>query len=579
MIPVKDNTKVGYYNNGRAISGQRMLLGQNLSGCHEFSPETYYKDAMKTGYTSGVGNDLAVGPDASGWFDCTVVGTSWTAILWAARSELADDSVAQRSQGRWVIKWSGTGDIELSSTAGTLVSSVANRAVYDMDSSRATSWLRIDNGYPTDIVVVKEEDEVAFDAGDDTDSKLISNLAGVPVIRFMDMMNTNASYARDYSEYQTILGGLDAWSVSPYVPMSKIAEICNLSVSDPWVCIPAMATDACVTSMANDLFAALDVDKKVYVEYGNEIWNFAGAFKNSWRFSFLGDIPVYEATVDPVTASVNQVAHGLTTGDELSCFNTPEHSVFPYALGSAAFVIVDDVDNFRLATSNALALAGTDDAPLDAKITKLRYKIFADGILDQFTNYAIRSVEIWDIFKGVFGDRSINVGGSQAVNVNVTNGILAHQPFREKFDYIAIAPYFNIDQLTDFELKSYAEIQTYLTDVEFPYKKSFVDDQNDVIGRNALLCYEGGDHSFNDANTPAQITYIESWATSQENADSFVEYVQMLADSNVKLFCNFNMTLSSAGGEAFGMMNDVNDTSAPRYVSYLAEINKGGVGK
>jgi len=567
MIPIKDVTKEGYYNDGRAIAGQRMKLGHNVSWFKAFAASGFMKDQMRQASFNGTSGEVV--EDVNGWFDCSAVG-------FTVADYMPWQSTEGRQEGRWIIRWNGTGTVELNFSS--LFESGANYNIYDVPADKHNYFATASDGYPTEITIVRVEEEADFLAGNNIDKTFLENISGASVIRYMDAMDTNSSNVVSYSEYTE---GFYKFSQVPYMPMAFIAEISNRSGSDPWLCIPAMANDACITSLANALFSDLDTDKKVYVEYGNEIWNFAPGFSNSNNWNLLGDIPVFNPTVNPTLASVNQVAHGLTTGDEIKLFNQPTHSVFPFAFGAAAFVIVDDVDNFRLSDSNANALIDVDLAPIDSRVTKIRYKITADAVFDENYNYALRSTECWDIFVSVFGsDRVVKIGaGQSSFTVRTQNLIDSYAPFREQMDFFAIAPYFEITGLASYETATLSEIQTYLTEVNFPARAATTVEHGEILGRNIVVCYEGGDHSKIDGATVPQQEKVEEWTVSTEAGESFTEYLEMLVGAGVKLFDHFTMVEPIAGGDAFGLMQTPDDVTATKKVAYDVQISKGGVGK
>lgn len=62
-----------------------------------------------------------------------------------------------------------------------------------------------------------------------------------------------------------------------------IAQLCNRLDADPWLGIPILANDSAVAVIAQKLRDGLDSDRKVYLEYHNEVWNPA------YPFSLGGD--------------------------------------------------------------------------------------------------------------------------------------------------------------------------------------------------------------------------------------------------------------------------------------------------
>ena len=57
-------------------------------------------------------------------------------------------------------------------------------------------------------------------------------------------------------------------------PYEDMIELCNEAQKDMWINIPALATPQFVQSLAQLIYANLDPNLNVYVEYGNENWNY-----------------------------------------------------------------------------------------------------------------------------------------------------------------------------------------------------------------------------------------------------------------------------------------------------------------
>jgi hypothetical protein len=110
-------------------------------------------------------------------------------------------------------------------------------------------------------------------------------------LRFMDWQETNGSCAREWKDRRTLTyytqrgTGGDAvgiwgdpfpahkWKRSSGVALELCIQLCNLTATDCWLCVPHLATDEFVTEMARLVKAKLDPARKVYVEYSNEVWN------------------------------------------------------------------------------------------------------------------------------------------------------------------------------------------------------------------------------------------------------------------------------------------------------------------
>lgn len=85
------------------------------------------------------------------------------------------------------------------------------------------------------------------------------------------------------------------------VPISDMVELCNLKNCDMWINVPALATNACVTSMASYIAANLNANLRCIVEYTNEHWNSATAFTQFWYCFMKGQM---DATIAAATSNV-----------------------------------------------------------------------------------------------------------------------------------------------------------------------------------------------------------------------------------------------------------------------------------
>jgi hypothetical protein len=104
------------------------------------------------------------------------------------------------------------------------------------------------------------------------------------VLRFMDFLATNSNQQRSwpdrltpsqYSMNQTVSGY--GWQGKGGAYEYAIA-LCNELNADCWLTVPALADDDYVRQLAALIKVQLNPNLKVYLEYSNELWNFAPAF-------------------------------------------------------------------------------------------------------------------------------------------------------------------------------------------------------------------------------------------------------------------------------------------------------------
>lgn len=127
-------------------------------------------------------------------------------------------------------------------------------------------------------------------------------------VRFMDWGATNSNPIVSWSDRPR---PSDAAKPSPTIggrtgdvglPIEFMVELCNRTGTDAWINVPVMAdsayvanlvktvlygsdgTDPYSTTATNPVWKPLAPDLKLYLEYGNELWNSAGGF---WGFHWL----------------------------------------------------------------------------------------------------------------------------------------------------------------------------------------------------------------------------------------------------------------------------------------------------
>jgi hypothetical protein len=90
------------------------------------------------------------------------------------------------------------------------------------------------------------------------------------VLRFMDWMNTNGSMQKVWSDRPV---QSDYTYQRRGVPIEVLIALSTRTSADMWVNLPHMADNDYVSAFANLVANTLHQDRKVYVEYSNEVWN------------------------------------------------------------------------------------------------------------------------------------------------------------------------------------------------------------------------------------------------------------------------------------------------------------------
>jgi len=257
-------------------------------------------------------------------------------LLWPFHAGYAGDPGneiprGQIAGGRWVVSWQGSADIRLDSFS-------QDQYLADASSGPATGMLKdgkrvylLDPGASLGHLIVREldpedpltdlsvhlpdpaspEERALNEAESLWHPSFLSTFDRLPFnhIRFMDWMHTNANPARDWSDRRLprmILqnaGGIprppaDGFPLSrnPGLAYEYIIDLSNEVETDPWICIPHMATDDYIRKMArlfkygsdgvepyttqvdSPVFPPLNSERKLYIEYSNEVWSSGGSF-------------------------------------------------------------------------------------------------------------------------------------------------------------------------------------------------------------------------------------------------------------------------------------------------------------
>ncbi len=226
--------------------------------------------------------------------------------------------------------------------------------------------------------------------------RFLENLESFDVIRLMDWMDTINSDVVSYDDYPKETSA--RWNPAPAAIM---AELANRLGADLWINVPHLADHDFLfaqdpvsqeaSGLAADLAARLDVSRKLYVEYGNEIWN-----------------PEFEAYLEVAI------------------------------LGCHALPGMFDVCNDDLDSENATPCEGHPDDPVPA----------CDTARVRYTSH--RSLELWqdvaDAFDHHLADSSasrlVRVLSSRTGDSALHDALLSHEDAYQSTDAFAVGGYF-----------------------------------------------------------------------------------------------------------------------------------------
>lgn len=247
------------------------LVGINLAGISYWSTEIPFVDVFRAsqpfisqakGRSYGKGDPLELREDG--------YPKQLAAEHWADSIVLGND--AKYKGGEYVCLYEGKGKVELASDAkmtkqepGRIEAAVTPKHHISVKISATDPADPIRN-----IRLMRKEFEAAA-AQRPFDPDFLKLWSNMKVLRFMDWMQTNGSKIATWNGRPKLAD--QTWQTKG-VPVEAMVELANTLKADPWFCMPHLADDDYVRSFAKLVKEKLAPDRKVYIEYSNETWNF-----------------------------------------------------------------------------------------------------------------------------------------------------------------------------------------------------------------------------------------------------------------------------------------------------------------
>ena len=209
---------------------------------------------------------------------------------WATSLELADgrrvgrlativmggaEVPGQFPEGRYTVTWEGSG--ALSADGVRLVEQAENTLVYEYGgSSTVVLYLeetdpRGTGDYVRNISMLRP-DAVA---GETFHRAYLDYLRPFSVIRPLHFLGDQLTYGPPIPWEDRKPLSYSHWGGALGAPYEVAIDLANESVSDLWLNIPIGADDHYVRELAGLTLERLDPNRRLYLELGNELWNFA----------------------------------------------------------------------------------------------------------------------------------------------------------------------------------------------------------------------------------------------------------------------------------------------------------------
>jgi len=260
-------------NAPRSAPAPSPRLGINLSGADDWNSELPFVDVFRLARpwsSQQEGAAYAAGPalglDEHGWVKSLPAGAWAESVMCGA---------PRPPIGEWTVFYEGKGRIEMwapvireQTTRGPghltfLVSPGENDGFF----------LRLRETDPSDPVrnirVIMPGHASSY-REEPYNPRFLARWKGVASLRYMDLMKTNDSPQRAWADRPR--PDHATWAERG-LPVEVLVDIANHLGADPWFTLPHMADDDYFANFAEQVRAKLNRDRKVYIEYSNEVWN------------------------------------------------------------------------------------------------------------------------------------------------------------------------------------------------------------------------------------------------------------------------------------------------------------------
>lgn len=253
---------------------QPRVIGTNLSGFTPVSSSWDVADLMKA---SNPWNDGAVNTstyDADNWPTFIPAGQSVGTNVRLPVNRL----IPNVPLGTYTVTWEGQGSFTLSGGGGFLQrtnagpgSATFNVTIPDQQIFFRISGTSTANPLRNLRILMPGHGPGQPSVGEPFNTTFLDRFAPFKTLRFMDWGSTNSNTMVSWSERP--LPSNRTWTGDRGVPIETMVALANRQLADPWFNMPVRADDQYVRHFATLVRDTLDPRLKVYVEYGNEVWN------------------------------------------------------------------------------------------------------------------------------------------------------------------------------------------------------------------------------------------------------------------------------------------------------------------
>ena len=261
----------------------------------------------------------------------------------------------------------------------------------------------------------------------------------IKIIRTMNFQRTNFDCSGTFQENESSIEDI---SFSEGVPHDALCILSKQTQLELHICIPTRFDEKAAKQLG-DLYSRIyPSNTKLHIEYSNENWNHGAAFKSNNSWSKVSRNKMIKCSVT-TSGEVYIKGHGMSSGDKVLCFSTYEQSLrinsdadfLTWEINTGTELVVEVISEGFIKLSrngmvvlpfkqNEIYLVQDYELKVEHEIKK------ASDIISSFCNGLEGS-----------GVETNRIYSTQNANPSISYPKIAE--YRDKFDSIAVAPYFD----------------------------------------------------------------------------------------------------------------------------------------
>jgi len=259
-----------------------MLIGTNLSGLADWSPERPLKNLMKhvrpepvvyndacwcwdNGHLEGIQTDTNGYP--------LQIPQFYNGVENKVRFVISSGGGNLQAGNTYVFLYDGSGSLNVSGSVNT-ISSSPGRILFSVLND-GNIWINVEQSSAGNHVrnfrLLRTEDENANIEAQPFYSGFLQKIAPFRVLRYMDWGAANSNPVVQWAD-RTRTSRL-TYAVEGGIPYEVMIQLANQTGKSVWLCVPHQADSAYVAQMAQLFRDKLNPDLVIYLEYSNEVWN------------------------------------------------------------------------------------------------------------------------------------------------------------------------------------------------------------------------------------------------------------------------------------------------------------------